>query len=87
MLALAIALLFTMTGIAAVLAIADSALKARRAYDQLLREAALMHAGFVVQVDAQDLRVRRAPAKPKLARRGSVPLPLPLLAVPAFSAA
>ncbi len=61
MLALAIALLFTFTGIVALLAIADSVLKARRAYGQLMREAALMRAGFVVQVEAQELRVRRNP--------------------------
>lgn len=59
MLATVIALLFTLTGIAAVLAIADSVLKARHAYAQLMGEAALMRAGFAVQVEAHELRVRR----------------------------
>lgn len=78
MLALAITLLFTLTGIAALLTIADSALKARRAYAQLMREAALMRSGFTLQVEAQDLRVRRAPARVTPVRR--MPALSPLLA-------
>lgn len=85
MLALAIALLFTLTGILAVLAIADSVLKARRAYGRLMQEAALMQAEFVEQAAPQDMRVRRVAAKPSPVRRSSAPLPL--LAVPAYAAA
>jgi hypothetical protein len=84
MLALAIAILFTLTGILAALAIADSALKARHAYAQLLREAALMQSGFAVQVEAQELRVRRAPARVMPLRRLSA---LRMQAVPACVAA
>ena len=84
MLALAITLLLTVTGIIAVLAIIDSALKARRAYDRLMREAALFEAGFVVQVDARELRVRRTPARFTPDRR---PAMLRQPPVPAFAAA
>lgn len=63
MLALAIALLITFAATLAVLTIADSAIKAREAYARLLREAALMQAGFVVQVEPRDLRMRQAPAR------------------------
>lgn len=84
MLALAIALLFTLTGIVAVLAIADSALKARHAYAQLMREAALMRAGFAVRVDARELRVRRTPARVTPLRRTQG---MRWQAVPAYAAA
>ena len=80
MLALAITLLFTITGIAALLTIADSVLKARHAYTQLLREAALMQAGFTVQVEAQELRVRRMPARVTPLRRTPALPPLPAYA-------
>jgi uncharacterized protein YceK len=60
MLALAINLLFAAIGCAAIISLIDSGLKAQRAYAGLMREAALMQAGYVVQVDAQQLRVRRA---------------------------
>lgn len=53
----------------ALLVIADSAIKAHRAYTQLMREGALMQAGFAVQVEAQDLRVRRASVRTKPMRR------------------
>jgi hypothetical protein len=84
MLAIAIALLFTLTGIVAVLAIADSAFKARRAYGQLMREAALMRAGFAVQVEAQELRVRRNADRIMPDRRSALQRLQP---VPAFAAA
>lgn len=84
MLALAITLLLTATGIIAVLAIIDSALKGRRTYDRLLREAALMEAGFVMQVEARELRMRRAPARFTPDRR---PAMLRQPSVPAFAAA
>ncbi len=93
MLAVTIALLFILTGIVAVLAIADSALKAQRAYGQLLREAALMRAGFALQVEAQELRVRRNPdrvisANPKLERRSQMLRlqPVPACPIAAYAA-
>jgi hypothetical protein len=55
----------------ALLVIADSAIKAHRAYTQLMREGALMQAGFAVQVEAQDLRVRRVSARTKPMRRSA----------------
>lgn len=69
MLALAIALLFTFAAILAVLTIADSAIKAREAYAQLLHEAALTQAGFAVPVEPQALRMRRAPVRAMPVRR------------------
>ncbi len=63
MLALVIVLLFTLAAALAMLTIADSAIKAREAYGQLMREAALMQAGFTVQVQPQELWVRRAPGR------------------------
>lgn len=95
MLALAITLLFALAAAAAVLCLVDSGLKARDAYAQLLREAALMQAGFAVQVEARELRVRRGvravTAERLSAERrapGLRPLPAPALAyVPACAAA
>jgi len=69
MLAFAIAVLFTFAALLAALAIADSALKARHAYAQLLREAALMQAGFMLQIEPQELRVRRAAVRVTPLRR------------------
>ena len=68
MLALAINLLFAAIGCAAIISLIDSGLKAQRAYARLTREAALMQAGYVVQVDAQQLRVRRAGTSRVVAR-------------------
>jgi hypothetical protein len=69
MLALAIALLFTATGIAAVVAMADSALKARTAYTRLMAEAAVMRSGYELSVPAQDVRLRRPAPRPMADRR------------------
>ena len=63
MLAFAIALLFTCAAILAVLTIADSAIKARVAYARLLREADLMRAGYAMQVEPREMRVRRTPMR------------------------
>jgi len=68
MLALAINLLFAAIGCAAIISLIDSGLKVKRAYARLVREAALMQAGYVVQVDAQQLRVRRAGTSRVVAR-------------------
>jgi uncharacterized protein GlcG (DUF336 family) len=97
MLAAAIALLFILSGLLAVLAIADAALKARRAYGVLMAEAAVMRTGYAVQALRQDMPVRRAavrkaPGAVRLDRRSSA-LGLALApqrrlpAVPAFAAA
>ena len=85
MLALALTLLLTVTGIVAVLTIIDSAIKGRNAYARLQREAALIEAGFVMQVEAQERRVRRAPARFTPDRRS--PAVLRSRPVPAFAAA
>lgn len=61
MLGTIIVLLFTLAAILAALTIADSAIKAREAYAQLLHEAALMQAGFAVKVAPQAVLVRRKP--------------------------
>lgn len=83
-LATAIAMLFTVAGIAGVIVIADSLIKARRAYAQLMHEAALMQAGFAMQVEAQELRLRRAPVRVTPLRRSQA---LRMQAVPAYVAA
>jgi hypothetical protein len=83
-LAAAITVLFTVAGIAGVIVIADSLIKARRAYDQLMHEAALMQAGFAVQVEARELRMRRAPVRVTPLRRSQA---LRMQAVPAYVAA
>jgi hypothetical protein len=88
MLALAITVLFTLTGILACLMIADSLLKARAAYAQLLREAAVMRDGPAMQPAAPDLRLR-APVRRAMPDRRSAQLrmlraPAP---VPAYAAA
>lgn len=82
-LATAIAVLFTVAGIASMLVIADSLVKARHAYGQLMREAALMQAGFAMQVEAQELRLRRAPVRVTPLRRSQA---LRMQAVPAYAA-
>jgi hypothetical protein len=68
-LTIAITALLSITGLLALLVIADSAIKARKAYWQLMREGALMRAGFTVKVEARDVRVRRAPVRTMPMRR------------------
>jgi hypothetical protein len=83
MLALAINLLFAIAAVSAVLTLADCAIKARRAYDMLMHEKALMDAGFVLQVDPQTVRLRAAArhgGAVTLPRRSSMLRPLPALA-------
>ena len=69
MLAFAITVLFTLTGILAALMIADSLLKARAAYAQLMHEAALMRDGLAAQPAAPDLRLRPAACRASPDRR------------------
>lgn len=82
MLALAINLLFATAALAAALSLADSAMKARRAYAMLMRERALMDAGFVMQVDPRDVRLRasaRQAGSAMVPRRSSIQRPQPAL--------
>ncbi|MDP5102718.1 MAG: hypothetical protein NWP98_02210 [Erythrobacter sp.] len=58
-----IAMLFTLTAIATLLAIADSMLKARKAYARLMNEAALMQASFAVTAAMQKMPVQSAPVQ------------------------
>lgn len=60
MLALAINLLLAVIAVAAVLSLVDSAIKARAAYASLMREKALMDAGFTMQVGPREVRLRAA---------------------------
>jgi hypothetical protein len=83
MLALAINLLLALAAVAAVVSLADSAIKVRRAYASLMREKALMDAGFVMQVDPRELRLRagaRQAGAVILPRRSPMLRPLPALA-------
>jgi hypothetical protein len=79
MLAFVIALLFTITGVAAVLTIADSMMKARRAYRALMAEAALLRDGFACQIEARAARVERTALRATPVRYA--PLALPACAV------
>ena len=76
----AIALLTAIAGIIAVLTIADSLLKARAAYEGLMAEQALLRAGFAVQVDPREQRLRAAPRRTMPDRRPVLMRPLPLQA-------
>jgi hypothetical protein len=72
-LTLAIALLFTLAAAVAMLTIIDSALKARRSYAVLMREAALLRSGFALQIEARDVRRVVLGATP--VRYAALPLP------------
>ncbi|MEE4317482.1 MAG: hypothetical protein V2I74_10935 [Erythrobacter sp.] len=76
MLALAINLLIATVAVAATLSLADTALKAHGAYKRLLREKALMDAGFVMQVEPSEQRLRAADRRAgaaMLPRRAALP--------------
>ena len=79
MIALTLTLLFAIAAIATGLSLIDSWLRGRGLYCVLKREQALLDAGFVPQVSAQEVRLRRparrtvAAATRPYARR----LPLP----------
>lgn len=80
MLTLTLALLFTTAAIATGLSLLDSWLRGRKVYCVLKREKALLDAGFVPQVHAHEVRLRK-PAKRSLssikrARARRVPLPV-----------
>ncbi|MFN3862663.1 MAG: hypothetical protein ACK4RT_00125 [Erythrobacter sp.] len=83
MLALPINLLLVLAAVAAVLSLADSTIKARRAYGALRREKALMNAGFVMQLAPREMRLRAAARRGGaviLSRRSPMLRPLPALA-------
>jgi hypothetical protein len=83
MLDLAINLLFATASMAALLTLADCAIKAANAYAMLMREKALMDAGFVMQVDPREVRLRAAARRGgavMLSRRSPMLRPLPALA-------
>ena len=82
MLALAITVLFTLTGIIAAAVIADCLLKARVAYARLMREGDVMRAGFALQAAAVDMQLRPSVRQVTPRRRQAVPglRPLPLQA-------
>lgn len=64
MLALAISALFTASGIIAIWVIADALMTARAAYGRLMREGAVMRAGFALQSAALEMQLRPAPVRP-----------------------
>lgn len=74
MLAFAITVLFTLTGLVAVAVIADSLVTARAAWVRLMREGEVMRAGLALQAAARDMSLRQAPAA-RRAMAGRVPAP------------
>ncbi|MFU7528032.1 hypothetical protein [Qipengyuania sp. ASV99] len=58
MIALFITSLFFVTSVAVLCSLADSWLRASGAYRSLMREQALLDAGFVPQIDASEQRLR-----------------------------
>ena len=73
MLALAITVLFTLTGIISAAVIADNLMKARAAYARLMREGEIMRAGFALQAAAVDMQLRPV-TRNTTARQRSAPL-------------
>lgn len=72
MLALAITVLVTLTGIISAAVIADNLIKARAAYGRLICEGEIMRAGFSLQAAAVDMQLRRA-TRITTARQRAVP--------------
>ncbi len=66
MIATTLAALFTIVTIATALSLVDSWIRGRSAYAGLKREKMLLEAGFVPQVQAREVRLRR-PARRTLA--------------------
>jgi hypothetical protein len=61
MIALTLTTLFTVVTLASLLTLTDCWLRARLAFDVLGRERALVKAGFVPMVEAEELRLRSTP--------------------------
>lgn len=82
MLAFAITVLFTVTGLVAVAVIADSIVAAHAAWVRLMREGEVMRAGLALQTAAREMRLRPVPAPRRaMAGRASAPRrPQPLQA-------
>jgi hypothetical protein len=74
MLAFAITVLFTVTGLVAVAVVADSLVAARAAWVRLMREGGVMRAGLALQAAALDMSLRPAPAA-RRAMAARVPAP------------
>lgn len=89
MLSFAITLLFTLSGLIAVVTIAHCLAEARSAYARLMREGEIMRAGFALQAAAIEMALRPKPlAVPRRAvatRRAGLAVAAPLLQ-PAFAA-
>jgi hypothetical protein len=83
MLTLAIAALFTLTGLIASATVVHCLVQARAAYAQLMREGEVMRAGFALQAAAIEMSLRPAPRRAMAARR----VISPQLPRPAFAAA
>lgn len=77
MLAFAITVLFTLTGLVAVAVIADSLVTARAAWVRLMREGEVMRAGLALQAAVRDMSLRQAPAarRAMAGMAGRVPVP------------
>ncbi len=60
MIALLLAGLFIVAALSTSVSLADSALRSRNAFKALKRERALVKAGFVPQVEAQQVRLRHS---------------------------
>jgi len=67
MIAFALASLFSIAAVIAAITLTDSALRGRNAFAMLQRERSLVKAGFIPQVEARQLRLRR----PSTGYRGS----------------
>jgi len=84
MIAFSLTALFVTVSLATFLGLTDSWLRGRHAFVALKRERALVNAGFVPMVEAEELRIRKpvryAPASSRpFARRLPARLPVPVL--------
>ncbi|WP_073977018.1 hypothetical protein [Erythrobacter donghaensis] len=89
MLSLAIAVLFTLSGLIALATVAHCLLEARAAYARLMREGEVMRAGFALQAAAIEMALRprvAAPPHRAVAMRRAAQPGGARLAQPAFAA-
>ena len=59
MIAVTLSVLFVVVSVATILSLADSWIRGRSAFGVLRREQALLDAGFLPQVEASEIRLRR----------------------------
>ena len=59
MIAVTLSVLFVVVSVATILSLMDSWIRGRSTFGALRREQALLDAGFVPQVEASDIRLRR----------------------------